>query len=295
MSRACSLCNTPFPEGVKFCTECGGRTVEKSPGACSCGYVNIPNAKFCAECGKTMSAGLSSSKPAQSNTEFSIRPSAVKQGATQVSGLHGSEDVSQQRLVPEVSAAEREEALRKEEERMNKKMGTFSPPSNIQYGGLAGAYQNSPSSPRSIQTDPTPISPRSQPLFPPMKPQVEQQQRKKLEVIESIVEEIVVPLKNLSVKGSGTFCVYEVNGNSSADSDNPKMQVDDSSNSFFTFQPVPGRLNFSVECIVEGNDLIKFKLQTTMGGLLVKKYTLPFQFGCQNLKRHGNSIILDPF
>lgn len=43
-----------------------------------------------------------------------------------------------------------------------------------------------------------------------------------------------------------------------------------------------------------GKDLIRFILETVIGGKLVKKYSLPYSIGCENLKRIGDTIELDP-
>jgi len=111
---------------------------------------------------------------------------------------------------------------------------------------------------------------------------------------EDIVEQIVAPLRKSGISGSGTFCNFDMAGNPQYGlEDRPRIQVEQTDTYLFT--PTPGKLDFSVECLVEESDLIKFKLTTSNGALYIQKYSMPFSFGRENLKRVGNAIQLDPF
>jgi len=154
------------------------------------------------------------------------------------------------------------EALRKEEERMTKKIGNTGAPIN--------SYSQNQSSPN------------------PSRFQITES------IQEDIVEEVVLPVRNMGISGPGTFCTYDVPGNPQYGlEDRPRIAVDQSDTYLFT--PTPGKLDFSVECLVEGSDLIKFKLTTSNDALYIQKYSMPFSFGRQHLKRIGNAIQLDPF
>jgi len=155
------------------------------------------------------------------------------------------------------------EALRKEEERMTKKIGNT--------GVTVNSYpQNQP-------------APKQQSRFPITE-----------SIQEDIVEEIVLPVRNMGVSGPGVFCSYDLPGNPHYGlEDRPRIAVEQTDTYLFT--PTPGKLDFSVECLVEGSDLIKFKLTTSNDALYIQKYSMPFSFGRQHLKRIGNAIQLDPF
>jgi len=133
--------------------------------------------------------------------------------------------------------------------------------------------------------------------YPQNQPAPKQQSRFPIteSIQEDIVEEIVLPVRNMGVSGPGVFCSYDLPGNPHYGlEDRPRIAVEQTDTYLFT--PTPGKLDFSVECLVEGSDLIKFKLTTTSNGALyIQKYSMPFSFGRQNLKRIGNAIQLDPF
>jgi len=300
MNRECQLCRFPFPDTVKFCTECGGRTVEKSqamPGSCPCGYVNIPNAKFCAECGKTIGS-QTVKQPVQEYESF--RPSAVKQGATQVTGFQEyQERITSPRGTPEMTHNEREDALRREEERMNKKAGNTQ---DVRYGrgGLAGVYAQ----PVVQQTQPEPelVRAPSKPLYAPVKSTTpisvdsgSQQYQVPRNIsninLESTFENLAAIRTNAN-SGIGTFCVIDIHGNPHSSANSPKLdfQLNQSS---AVFSAIPGRFSISLECTVEDSTLIKFSILSTIGDTLVKKYRLPCAIGCQNLRREGNSVVLE--
>jgi hypothetical protein len=47
----CSKCQLDYPEGMKFCGECGAKLEKLCPG---CGHSNPPQFKFCGECGQPL-------------------------------------------------------------------------------------------------------------------------------------------------------------------------------------------------------------------------------------------------
>jgi len=284
MSGFCQKCNTSSIQ-ANFCPECGQKTIEKIKGLCGCGYQNLGEAKFCGNCGKNQTT--TSSAASTSYSEPSFRPSAVKSGAVQTTGFQEYQRVSG----TQTDDDERLEAQKRELERMNKKLDNFNPPSGgVVYGGLQGAYTQ-PQVQQPVQQQPVTRSP-SVPLYQPVKQQPSSQptQKSSFQITEEIVEEIVAPIK----KGPGSAFNYEVMGDPNASVDNPRMESKQMTSTIL-FTPVPGRQSFRCECIVEGNTGLKFKLQTTSGGLLVKNFTMPFDFTQKNMRQVGTSIELDPF
>jgi len=222
--------------------------VQYSPpkSSCTCGTICSAGTKFCPNCGKSANYG------------------------SQPHGSYGEIDTSS--TLGKRDDSDREEALRREEERMNRKLSNTAPTGgSVVYGGLQPAHQ-----PTTYQ----------QPAHQPVK--------KFMPIVEDVVEEVVVPMRGMNVMtGPGTFCTYNVDENPNAAEDRPRIQIDQSD--VYTFTPTPGRHPFSVECYIEGTDTIKFKLVTTHGATFVQKYTIPSAIGREKLKRIGNSIELNPF
>lgn len=241
---------------------------QQQPG-CSCGHISPQGTKFCPECGKPANTGPSS-------------PNKGYVQNSQPTGRFGEIDSTP--MIHQRDNSDIEEALRKEEERMNKKLGNTAHSGNFG-GGSPGLQKNHP------QHEPFhPVQQHSAPVHSPVHAQP------KYHVSENIVEEIVAPVQNLSVgmKGAGVFCTYEIPGDA-AGGDRPKMNVDQQTSSY-VFTPVASKSNCTVECLIEGTDLLKFKLTTSQGGTIVQKYSMPFPIGREMLKRKGShSIELDPF
>jgi len=204
---------------------------------CSCGA--YPQGKFCQSCGGRI---IQKSSYGEIDTRSAVAPR---------------------------NDSDEAEALRREEERMTKKIGNTGAPTNAYSVPVHNPHQASPK-PNRFQITET----------------VQE---------EDFVEEIILPVRNMGVSnGPGTFCFYEILGNPQYGlEDRPRIAVDQTDTYLFT--PTPGKLDFSVECLVEGSDLIKFKLTTANGALYIQKYSMPFSFGREKLKRIGNSIQLDPF
>jgi len=211
------------------------QSYSNSSDICSCGA--FPQGKFCQSCGGRI---VQKSTYGEIDTRSAVAPR---------------------------NEGDEAEALRKEEERMTKKIGNTGAPSYH-------PTQNTP---------PISNSPK------PNRFQITET------VQEDIVEQIVLPVRNVGISGGpGTFCYFDVPGNPHYGlEDRPRIQVDQ--NDTYLFTPTPGKLDFSVECLVEGSDLIKFKLTTANGALYIQKYSMPFSFGREKLKRIGNAIQLDPF
>jgi len=113
-------------------------------------------------------------------------------------------------------------------------------------------------------------------------------------ISEDVVEEVVIPMRNMNaMSGPGTFCTFSMSGNPSASEDRPRINIEQTDSYLFT--PLPGKHDFSLECLIEGSDLIKFKFVTTFGATYVQKYTIPAAIGREKLKRIGNAIQLDIF
>jgi uncharacterized OB-fold protein len=81
----CTACGKEFPSGIKFCTECGGKTAAPAPAPAAaaatgtvctvCGKENLPGAKFCTECGGKTAA------PAPAAATGAVCPACGAQGA----------------------------------------------------------------------------------------------------------------------------------------------------------------------------------------------------------------------
>jgi len=201
--------------------------------ACSCGHNYFSGAKFCPECGKP-------------------------QQASPVKSTGMSSAIDQTSMIGKKDDSEREEALKREEERMNKKLGNTS-----NYGANSGNYN----------------APVSQPV----------QSRPSYE------DNLVEPVRNMniggSLKGPGVYCTYDVPGNPNSTEERPKMSVDQTTN--YQFTPVPGKLGVNVEVLIEGSDVLKFKLTNTKNAVVVQKYSMPFPVGRENLSRRGDTIVLE--
>lgn len=50
-SLVCSKCNSPLPQGAKFCMNCGEKVTPKEVYCQECGAVMPANAQFCMNCG----------------------------------------------------------------------------------------------------------------------------------------------------------------------------------------------------------------------------------------------------
>ena len=50
-SLVCSKCNSPLPQGAKFCMNCGEKVTPKEVYCQECGAVMPANAQFCLNCG----------------------------------------------------------------------------------------------------------------------------------------------------------------------------------------------------------------------------------------------------
>jgi hypothetical protein len=54
-TTACPYCNTANAVGAASCVQCGAPLGDAQPGTCGdCGFVNVKEAKFCANCGKKL-------------------------------------------------------------------------------------------------------------------------------------------------------------------------------------------------------------------------------------------------
>jgi len=223
---------------------------------CACGHMNPQGTKFCPECGR------SGTGPTSNSTHGYTQNSAP-------TGRFG--EIDQTPMTSKRDDTDLEEALRREEERVYKKVSNTAGSAN--FGGSPVHQQQQQA------------KPLHQPVHSPTKPSYH---------ISENVEEVVLPVKNMNVgmKGPGVFCTLEIPGNPSGD-ERPKMNVDQSSSYLFT--PVPAKTSCTVECLIEGTDVIKFKMTTAQGAVIVQKYSMPFPIGREMLKRKGDSVELDPF
>jgi hypothetical protein len=232
----------------------------QSSSSCTCGTVCPQGTKFCPECGK--------SAITSSSTTFGYSQNNAP------TGRYG--EIDQTPMLSKRDDSDVEEALRREEERVNKKLGNTT--GSAKFGG-------------SQVTQPH-HQPVHQPVHSPVHSPVH---TRPYQISENVVEEVVRPIQNMNfgMKGAGVFCTYDVSGNPGAVDDRPKMSVDQSSSYLFT--PVPGKLGVNIECLIEGSDVIKFKMTTTQNAVIVQKYSMPFPIGREHLKRKGDSVELDPF
>jgi hypothetical protein len=234
----------------------------------SCGTGCAQGTKFCPNCGTIIK---------QSPTS----PIHGYQQSSAPTGVYG--EIDQTPMTSKKDDADLEEALRREEERMNKKVSNTG--SSGQFGGGSPVHQQP-------AHQPVYQPPVHQPIHQP----VHQQSRPSYQIQDDVVEEIVTPIRNMAVSnmsGPGVFCTYDVPGNPNAQDERPKMNVDQTSSYLFT--PAPGKLGCSIECLIEGSDVLKFKMTTTQNAVVVQKYSMPFPIGREHLKRRGDSIELDPF
>jgi len=226
---------------------------------CTCGFVSPQGTKFCPECGKPANTGTSGPTYGYSQNSAPI-------------GRYG--EIDQTPMTSKRDDSDLEEALRREEERVNKKLGNTAGSANF-----GGSSSHSPVHQQAHQPVHQPVHAQTKPAF---------------KITEDVVEEIVTPVRNMNfgMKGPGVFCTFDIPGSPSGD-ERPKMSVDQSSSYLFT--PVPAKLGCNIECLIEGDDVIKFKMTTTQGSVIVQKYSMPFPIGREMLKRKGESIELDPF
>jgi hypothetical protein len=209
---------------------------------------------------------------------------------SQPTGRYG--EIDQTPMISKRDDSDLEEALRREEERVNKKLGNTA--GSAKFGGGSQPQQQQQQYHQPVHQpvhSPVHQQQHHQPAYQP----VHAQNKPSYQITENTVEEIVSPVRNMninSLKGPGVFCTFEITGNPNGD-DRPKMSVDQSSSYLFT--PVPAKLSCTVECLIEGTDSIKFKLTTSQGSVIVQKYSMPFPIGREMLKRKGDTVELDPF
>jgi len=106
-------------------------------------------------------------------------------------------------------------------------------------------------------------------------------------ISEQLIQEIVVPV----TLGVSTFASFEVMGDNHAAKENPRIEFRQQGN-MTIFTPISGKQSFRCEVNIEGSNSLRFKLQTTTGGLLIKQYTMSNEFSQRNLTLVGNSIEL---
>ena len=86
----CPNCATENVTGAKFCMECG---TTLSSGCPNCGFNNLPGAKFCSECGTVLQASAQTARPINGAAVAATPPTPTPATAAQ------SEQASERRLV----------------------------------------------------------------------------------------------------------------------------------------------------------------------------------------------------
>src|SRR5690242_20040107 len=71
----CSGCGASWPEGSKFCGDCGAALPQGCP---ACGHTNPVAAKFCLSCGASLQLGSGQVKgPTKASEPIAVRPRTV--------------------------------------------------------------------------------------------------------------------------------------------------------------------------------------------------------------------------